>query len=180
MIIYDVLITGSLDSGKYTLLSGLSNSQPQVKTLKFKDAQNNEHIVDLAYQEIKLSQSKLCAYVMSDELVAEIQNSGFLSSMDAVILCLDANKDSAQSDLSTQLKVLHAQGVDDRLSIRMKTSASLSASKKASIIDVADRYHIAEELIELVYPDHSDNVAETVKTVLDFHLEDIVQDALTA
>lgn len=180
MTTYDVLITGSLDSGKYTLLSGLSNRQPQVKTLKFRDAQGKDHVVDLAYQDVQLSESALCVYVMSDELVAEIQSSGFLSTMDAVILCLDANKNSVEFDLSAQLKVLHAQGVDDRVSIRMKTSSSVSASKMSNLIEMADRYHIAEELIERVYPDQPENVTETVKSVLNFHLEDIVHDALIA
>lgn len=179
MTTYNVLITGSLDSGKYTLLSKLSSQQPQVKTLKFRDAQYNEHVVDLAYQEVQLNESILCVYVMSDELVSEIQGSGFLSAVDAIILCLDARKDDAESDLSAQLKVLCKQSVIDRVSLRMR--ASPLASKNSSIIALADGYHIAEELIERVDSDCTDDVSETPESILDFHLEDIIhEDVLIA
>lgn len=179
MATYNVLITGSLDSGKYTLLSKLSKQQPQVKTLKFKDAHHNTHVVDLAYQEVQLNKSIVCVYVMSDELVSEIQGSGFLSTVDAIILCLDACKDDAESDLSAQLKVLYRQGVIDRVSIRMKTSPL--ASKNSGIIALADGYHIAEELIEQVNSDCADDTLETPESILDFHLEDIIhEDVLIA
>lgn len=180
MTTYNLLITGAVNSGKYGLLLNLSNRPPQIKTLKFKDEQGASHVVDLAYQEVQLAQSTLCVYIMSDELVRVVQNLGFLSTLDAIILCVDAQQDDVVPNLREQLEVICGQGMGECVSIRMKTCASLAVSVIDRIIATADQYHIAEELIELVYPDRSENVTETVKSVLDFHLEDIVHDALMA
>lgn len=175
---YQLLITGALDSGKYALLSGLSNSHPQVKTFKFTDANSTGHVLDVAYQEVQLAQSLLCVYVMSDELVAAVKDFGFLATMDAIILCVDANRENAHQDFKNQLDIICAQGMGDRLSVRMKTS--LSENTLSDMIDLADEYHIAEELIEQVDSSQPDNVEDTVATLLNFHLEDIVHDVMVA